>query len=61
MKSPFTGGRVFLQKENSELVFRTAPFVYVVLFFKWVVCSGCDSVVCQRFFFFKQKTAYEIS
>lgn len=33
MKSPFTGGRVVLQKENSELVFRKEAFEYVSLFY----------------------------
>lgn len=34
MKSPFTGGNVALQQENSELMFRKEKFQYVHLYYQ---------------------------
>lgn len=34
MKSPFTGGNVSLQQENSELVFRKEKFQYTYLYYE---------------------------
>lgn len=34
MKSPFTGGKVTLQQEKSELIFRKEKFQYVSLYYQ---------------------------